>query len=553
MAEKRVSALTRSIEKMGMQDQRRHVLRGKRIVIVGAGYIGKKIIFDRAVELGVKIVLVDLPGTWAAPMVEHYLQVDTLDHDNAAPTAIKMIKDLNLPIDGICTFWENDTPLCGQIATGLGMIGNSYESCMTCRSKYNTRAAMEKAGLRIPAYKKIRNDIDLEDGITKVPFPAVLKPVFGAEAQGATKVTNAEEARAAYFAVKKLLSVNYDTIYSWGVEFILEQYLDGEEVDVDFLLFDGKVVFQSITDNLETNEPDFLNTASILPSILPAHKQQELTELAARTCLDAIGLTVGAIHVEMKYTSTGPQIIEVNSRMCGNPYFDWIRAVWGVCFIEETFMAVCGIRIAPFKPELPLLYLAGNFLLSKTSGTVTQEDFDKIASLRKDKRCFEVVIEVSPPHEVLAPPNGREELGWVTAKGNSVQQAVRNLTDLTSDKMGCIPPYVYCKPVVLPQHLREIDEVAAPPLPVSPAPAGRPTHTFAYNKDRLSGAMDPEIVGSLTKYGSSLSKYGSSLGAAVSSLGTSLGKSLTNQFGQSPRDVPRSVHYMQYSSSSSKQ
>eukprot|EP00741_Cyanophora_paradoxa_P011288 tig00020554_g10903.t1 len=507
---------------LSMSQQRRTELKGKRIVIVGAGYIGKKVIFDKAIELGVNIVLVDPPGSWAAPLVEHYLVVDTLDRDNAAENAVKAIKALNVPIDGVVTFWENDTPL-----------------------KYKTREAMEKAGLRVPAYMKVKNDVDLEEAVKKVPFPAVLKPVFGAEAQGATKVTNAEEAKKAYYAVKKLLSVDFDTIYSWGVEFILEQYLDGAEVDVDLLLFDGKVVFHSITDNLETNEPDFLNTASILPSILPAKMQEELVDLAARASVDAIGLKIGAVHVEMKYTSTGPQIVEVNARMCGNPYFDWIKAVWGVCFIEESFMAVCGIPIKPFKPELPLCYLAGCFLLTSKNGEMTQEVVDKLKALEKDKRCFEVKLEVDPGHKAVGPPDGREELGWITVKGNSVQQAARYLRELTGPGAPAIPDFISCKQVSLPPHLRE-DGAPEEPEPLkAPVPSG------------LVGSWKPaQLAGSLGQ-----AALVGSLGAAAKSIiATSLSKS---QSQKSPlaqvaaqeshlSRSPRVVTYMDYGNAPTK-
>lgn len=44
---------------------RRHVLRGAVIVFVAAGYSGKRFIFEKAKELGVRSVIIDGPDSWS--------------------------------------------------------------------------------------------------------------------------------------------------------------------------------------------------------------------------------------------------------------------------------------------------------------------------------------------------------------------------------------------------------------------------------------------------------------------------------------------------------
>ena len=46
----------------------------------------------------------------------------------------------------------------------------------------------------------------------------------------------------------------------------MEQYLDGDEVDVDMILSDGKVTYAKVTDNLPTLEPWFNETGAVTPS-----------------------------------------------------------------------------------------------------------------------------------------------------------------------------------------------------------------------------------------------------------------------------------------------
>lgn len=98
---------------------------------------------------------------------------------------------------------------------------------------------------------------------------------------------------------------------------MMEQYLDGPEVDVDVLLnSDGDVVYGNVTDNWPTIEPYFNETGSNCPSILSLQQQRELCQLSV-AAVKCMGFVVGNFHVECKYTSSnGPQLIEVRPAPC---------------------------------------------------------------------------------------------------------------------------------------------------------------------------------------------------------------------------------------------
>jgi len=377
--------------------------------------------------------------------------------------AVHGIEELGLHIDGIVCFWENDVVLCAEIAEKLDLPYNTVEAARICKSKLRTREAMNKAGLKAPAFHRVKSDADLEEAFKTVPFPAVLKPQYGAEAQGATRVNNRTEARAALVNVQKLLSVEYDSIYKHGCDCILEQYLDGDEVDVDLLLANGQVLFSSVTDNLETNQPDFINTGAMMPSILADWKQRELVELAKRTAVDAVGLTTGAVHIEMKYTSRhGPHIIEVNGRLCGNPLPEWIKEVWGVDFIEESYKIAVALQVRSMKPAVPLCGLAGTFLLNDPRfgrAVVSERDVQRMVELREDTRVWQMYWEVEAGYVIKGLP--REEVGWLTTKGVNVFQAVEYLRSVCSTDV--VPRYLTTKVAPLTHEQMLMAGPLAPP------------------------------------------------------------------------------------------
>src|SRR5829696_1516390 len=95
---------------------RRSVLSGRRILIVQPAYAGKRAYYERARELGIKLVLLDEPGHWSRELVrdgiaEAFLEVDLLPSDTLLERALHAIRSSGLPFDGVATFCEFALPL----------------------------------------------------------------------------------------------------------------------------------------------------------------------------------------------------------------------------------------------------------------------------------------------------------------------------------------------------------------------------------------------------------------------------------------------------------
>jgi len=161
---------------------------------------------------------------------------------------------------------------------------------------------------------------------------------------------------------------------------LLEQYLDGPEVDVDVVMCNGKWRYAAVTDNGPTLEPYFNETWGVCPSILPKEQQAVLKDLSVKS-VEALGFTSGVFHVECKMTSTGPQLIEVNARMGGGPVRDCNLRVWGVDLVEETLFLALGIPARPMVPKQPHEAFAYCLVNAKQSGTMgSTEAMEQLAS-----------------------------------------------------------------------------------------------------------------------------------------------------------------------------
>ncbi len=100
----------------------------------------------------------------------------------------------------------------------------------------------------------------------------------------------------------------------------------------------------------------------------------------------------GVFHVELKYTSRGPRLIEVNCRMGGGPVRNTNLLVWGVDLVEEHLLTCAGIPSRPPIAAKPLMYIAEYSINAQKTGKMQHIDFLKV----KPCMCFKLHLQ---PHK----------------------------------------------------------------------------------------------------------------------------------------------------------
>jgi len=386
---------------------RRQLMRGSTVVFVTAGLPGKRFTFEIAASLGVKPVILEHPDSWSRSLVDEglaakFIPVDmTQDSETIFNEALKHIKELGEdgvtgPADGIATYVELSVPLAARLAEALGLPGLRPAAVDAARNKHATRACLKQAGLPTPRNFLITDQSKLTEAAQVVGFPAVLKPVSGAASLGVKKVTNPMEMGRCYKEIVDELStlvVSSGALVQGsgngglnaqesGVDLtvLMEQFLDGPEVDVDVVMSEGEHRYACVSDNGPTLEPYFNETWACCPSLLPKDKQVALRDLAVQ-CIKSLGFTSGVFHVECKYTSHGPHLIEVNARMGGGQVHECNRLTWGVCLVEETLNCALGIPSRPLVPREPISGTAYCYVNAMKSGVV--KDMSKLEELLK--------------------------------------------------------------------------------------------------------------------------------------------------------------------------
>ena len=299
-----------------------------------------------------KLVLVGNDAGWARTLVHDGVAERLLDADtsglpeSSAHAILEALGDEAGRLDGVFTLWEDAVPATARVAEALGLPGMPPAAADGARSKLRTLEASRDAGLPTPRFMHIPDASTLAAAAEHVRFPAVIKPVFGAEALGCLRVDDLPSLEEGYARVSALITPELNAIFQQGEDLLLEEYLDGPEFDVDLVLSDGECVFSAISENWPTEEPYFVETGMHSPSSHPVDRQDAMADLCIRTAY-ALGFRDGVLHAEAKDTSNGPRLLEMNARLAGGIIEEIHRIVTGVSLLVQQVLLAVGLPAVP--------------------------------------------------------------------------------------------------------------------------------------------------------------------------------------------------------------
>lgn len=391
---------------------------GKRLLLVNTGSRKKRFTLRRLNDLGYELIILNKAVNWAKGYAADWILADTTDHD-ACLRAVNAFfeRKPDLAPHGALTFWDDDVVLASRVTDELGLTGIPSEVARRARDKHLFREFCREHGLPHPGYAMLDPAGDVAEAVRDLRFPLVIKPIFGSSSSYVIRVDDEASLRETVAYIAANISVEVEPALYSGTEIMAEEYIDGNEVDVDILLQNGKFKFWSISDNDATREPYFVETGQCIPSRLSRTQQEEIVGMAEEM-LERLGVENGCIHFEAKYGSRGPMPIEINLRMGGDEVYDFIRIAWGVDLVENAAKIALGEYIHPIsKPETPKKFISGKYFLPPYSGVLASLSLpDKVES--GEVRFFKRVGDA-----VLAPPQGYEYMGWAYATADTLGEA----------------------------------------------------------------------------------------------------------------------------------
>lgn len=319
----------------------------KKLAIIGASYLQLPLV-KKAKELGLETLCFAWEdGAVCSSVCDKFFPISTTDKEEI----LHVCKIEG--IDGVCTIASDvAAPTSAYVAEHLGLVGNSYESAVKANNKYQMREAFMRSGVPCPHYKMVTCAGEIDSG--HLVYPLIVKPSDRSGSLGVQKVENGRELK---LAIENAISLSFKK------EAMVEEYIEGREISVEFISYKGKHYPLVITDKVTTGAPHFVELEHHQPANLTQSQYEEIYKLTKKA-LDALGITNGASHSEYKITSDGSiYIMEIGARMGGDFIgSDLVRLSTGYDFLK----GVIEVALGDFhEPVITEHQFSGVYFLSK--------------------------------------------------------------------------------------------------------------------------------------------------------------------------------------------
>lgn len=274
----------------------------KKLAVIGASYLQLPLV-KKAKERGLEVICFAWKeGAVCSSICDKFYPISILEKDEILKVCRKV------EVDGVCTIASDAAaPTVAYVAENMGLVGNSYEAAVRANNKYQMRDAFVKADVPCPQYQMVKGLNDIVG--CQFIYPLIVKPSDRSGSLGVKKVNNQKELET---AIEEAIN------FSFCKQAMVEEYIEGREISVEFISYKGIHYPLTITDKVTTGAPHFVELEHHQPADLTP-QQYEVIYQITRRALDALEITNGASHSEYKITSDGRiYIMEIGARMGGD-------------------------------------------------------------------------------------------------------------------------------------------------------------------------------------------------------------------------------------------
>ncbi|MCR5302030.1 MAG: ATP-grasp domain-containing protein [Lachnospiraceae bacterium] len=315
----------------------------KKIAIIGASYLQEPLIRKAKIRGIETHVFAWQTGDVGEKSADHFYPISITEKEQI------LEKCTGIGIDGVCSISSDLASVTvNYVADALGLVGNSPGSVLLSTNKYMMRKSFEKNGdpsLRFAHVTSSREALDVD-----LRFPLIVKPVDRSGSRGVTKVDDRSQLAE---AVDRALSVGFEK------SVVVEEFARGVEYSVEYISWEGKHSFLSVTKKYTTGAPHFIETAHLEPADIDEDILVRIKSVVEHA-LDSLGIRYGASHSEIMISDQlDITLIEIGARMGGDNIgsslvelstgYDFVGGVIDVCLgippvVRKTKNASAGIR-----------------------------------------------------------------------------------------------------------------------------------------------------------------------------------------------------------------
>lgn len=305
----------------------------KKLAIIGASYLQNPLIL-KAKELGFEThVFAWECGDIGEKTADYFYPISIVEKE-----AI-LEKCREIGICGVCSIGSDLANITVSfVASSMGLVANSVEATRLSTDKHAMRVAFDQNG--DPSPRSIVVEEGFNPAASGLRLPVIVKPADRSGSRGITKLDS-------FLGFEEAVSRAKEESFSGTV--LIEEFFEGSEYSVEYVSWQGKHYFLSVTEKFTSGAPKFVEKGHLEPARVDQDTEKKIREVIAHA-LDGLGIRYGASHSEIKINRNGEMaIIEIGSRMGGDRIgSDLVKLSTGYDFVESVVLIASGQQ-----PKLP--------------------------------------------------------------------------------------------------------------------------------------------------------------------------------------------------------
>ena len=338
-----------------------------------------KRMWEAASALGIALVVIDNPGHWLeddkgpyAHLREAFVPTSIAVDEGFVDRVVSAVRTYPYVIDGIMTVSDSRLVGVAKACEMLGLPTSPSASYVLAADKYKTRMMEQthEGAFQISSAKELQDRLD-NSASTPLTYPLIVKPTLGWGSECVTKVISQTE----LFSAVCKASARHALSPQRSRTVAVEPYIDGPEVDANFVLLNGEVLFFEVIDDFPctgdgestSSSSNFLETQMVMPSQLPPSELAALKSSIHQSILRQ-GFITGCFHCEARLRNSraeyrtvdglqdlylkpdtskpesevGVWLLEINARPSGYMESASVALVYGVDYFALQMLFAIG-------------------------------------------------------------------------------------------------------------------------------------------------------------------------------------------------------------------
>lgn len=375
--------------------------------LVIAGSCPQIILLQQLKERGIFTILADNnPNAVARPYADEFVKVNILDIEAVKNIAIEKHVDFLI---AVCA--DQVLLTVAKVSEDLGLpCYIDYKTACLISDKGHMKDVFRKWG--IPSSKHVfMPELDLRK-VSDMTFPLVVKPVDTYSSKGVRRCNNTQELEL-YFAEASQISRS-------GVV-IIEEYVEGSELTVDFEIVDGKAILLSVSNTEKVGYSDrFLAFRTRYPAAVSQDTIERIKDIGQKIA-DAFELKNSPMLIQLLTDNKKESVLEFSARTGGGAKYLLIKMMTGFDPITAVIDLTLGNKpqVAEIKGESKLL--TNEFLYAAPGIFDHLEGFEE---LKQDGTLAEYWQFKWKGAETFGASTSSDRVASITIKANTFEELV---------------------------------------------------------------------------------------------------------------------------------